>query len=245
MRNALQALQEVIDRGRRNVTAALEGRSGPGFDTARARAGELFAQWSTMVATLADAGGRVQVVLTDPALRPAAARERANSIVAETRAVADGALAAMRADARSILAAVEPLARPARPEPADVVQEARLAGIKSDVTMALAGLDAAATVARLVRFAADAVADGDALMLWVVASSGWPALYLERFDPPWTAVFEERLAEVLDRDATGDVAAARRVLAELRGTYGINAVLQGAEHYIRTALNDVAAGVAA
>ncbi|MFC8731568.1 hypothetical protein ACFT5B_03825 [Luteimicrobium sp. NPDC057192] len=69
------------------------------------------------------------------------------------------------------------VAYPARPNPQDAAQEARLAGIKADLRMVLDPTGPGELGARAGALLTRAIADKDTLTTWLLASSRWPEDY--------------------------------------------------------------------
>ena len=111
------------------------------------------------------------------------------------------AVADIHTRAQTMLDATRAAIYPARPEPADAAQEARLAGLKTDLRMSLDPVDDDNRVVDIIKARlARALTSRDDLAAWLLACSDWPADYLcaRDFDhqlPALAAAVDSAVAE--------------------------------------------------
>ncbi|GAA4853328.1 hypothetical protein GCM10023221_36600 [Luteimicrobium xylanilyticum] len=135
---------------------------------------------SQMETALSSAATDILAVATNRDLTPEAKSRQVGQLVDTARSNINGlADSAVSAGAR-VLDVLRAAAYPPRPQPEDAIQEARLAGIKADLRMVLDPVSANGDdlARRLGDLLGRAVADGDDLTTWVLASSHWPDDYL-------------------------------------------------------------------
>ena len=181
--------------------------------------------------TMATLRQNILNVTTDADLTPDARERRIQTLSDVGWVSIKTAIAAVDDAATVMLETARAAVYPARPEPQDAVQEARLAGIKSDAKMVLDTIAGEqATVDRIKLLLRRALDQGDALAAWLFAVSDWPADYLTSrgFDLYLTAL----AAEVDDviADATPDtqaLVALYRTLAHPREGLPVLGVLLG------------------
>lgn len=167
--------------------------------------------------SLVDLGERVfRIALDDRLTEDARAQD-----ISTTAGVIGASIAAKSDDvtqrATKILETLREAAYPARPEPADVTQEARIAGLKADLRMVW---DSAADGDEIVKAMAGSlrrsIGDGDALSTWLIASTHWPEDYLQARNTPHHAeVWALRVAEILDTMSPANLSEARRTYRTL------------------------------
>lgn len=145
---------------------------------------------------------------------------RSNDIAAAaqaSRAIIDAATTDVKARTTAILEALRAAAYPARPEPADATQEARLAGIKGDLRMVWDAIgDDHNIVTTMTNSLRRAIGDDDALTTWLLTSTHWPDDYLQARGaeirlPQWNA----EVASTLDSVTPASLGDARRIYRQL------------------------------
>lgn len=244
MTDPLGRVAAVVEEARvRMYEASTNVLASPAGLALREAVWQVFTAWDGILDEVGKLPGAVATLTADPRFTPAARRAEVAKVVGEAQAACRALLDTMRTQADAVDRKLVALGVPARPTPVDATQEAHLAALKSDLRMVLDRLpDATSVVNRLVRALGDAIAAGDDLAVWLLAGSGWPALYLERFGEPgpFVASLEAETAELLDRTGSGDVAVARELLGVLRGQRGLLAAVQGAEVWLSITLSDLA-----
>jgi hypothetical protein len=105
------------------------------------------------------------------------ARRRA-MLAAVDEADVTGTLPGIERIADEILSGLREASLPARPEPQDAAQEAKLAGLKTDLRMVLDSYPSDALAGPVGERLSSALDRGDALLSWLLASSGWMRDYL-------------------------------------------------------------------
>jgi hypothetical protein len=176
---------------------------------------------------------------TNSDLTDQARNTRVQSVITQYRAVFDAQSQAASGALTGVLQAAAKASAPPRPQPEDALQEARIAGIKSDLTMLLASRDeAGALVAEVDEYLARALASGDKLAVWVVAGSGWLDLYIrsrdedQYFATQATGLLDQAVSTRLDSQPSADPAfdlrQLNRVLSDpQRGAQSILTILGG------------------
>jgi hypothetical protein len=176
---------------------------------------------------------------TNGDLTDVARNKRVQSVVTQYRAVFDAQSQAASTALTGVLQAAAKASAPPRPQPEDALQEARIAGIKSDLTMLLANrADADALVEEVDEYLAQALASGDKLAVWVVSGSGWLDLYVrsrdedEYFATITTARLDQVVSTRLDSQPSADPAfdlrQLNRVLSDpQRGVQAILTITSG------------------
>ena len=176
---------------------------------------------------------------TNSDLTDQARNTRAQSVITQYRAVFDAQAQAASTSLTSVLETAAKACQPARPQPEDALQEARIAGIKSDLTMLLANrVEAGALVEEVGEYLTAALNRDDKLAVWVVAGSGWLDLYIrargedEYFVTAATASLDQVVGRRLDSQPSADPAfdlrQLNRVLSDpQRGVQAILTVLGG------------------
>lgn len=152
---------------------------------------------------------------------PAAQQTRRAAIISNYTAKLTEQRTAATASLNRIITAITTAALPQRPQPEDVLQEAKLAGLKDDVRMLLGNCDTGETGDKLASYLSSALDNGDALAAWLIAGSGWVAMYLQgRFDGHDLTIaqgdVDVRIANALDqRSGTDEMAVARTLYRKL------------------------------
>ncbi|MBB2894567.1 hypothetical protein [Flexivirga oryzae] len=129
-------------------------------------------------------------------------------------------------------------ALPPRPQPEDVVQLARIAGLKEDLQMLLANCtEPDQFVGKIRDYLTDALANDDALTTWFVAGGGWLSLWIRSHYDGHEATYaqaslDQAIGAVLDQHATqgglGEARALYRKLADpQRGCTSLLTLLGG------------------
>lgn len=130
--------------------------------------------------TLTHLGELIFQISTNDRLTEDARREDIAGAVQASRAIIDAATEDVKARTTAILDALRAAAYPARPQPADATQEARLAGIKGDLRMVWDAIgDDDNIVVTMTNSLRRAIGDDDALTTWLLASTHWPEDYLQ------------------------------------------------------------------
>jgi len=186
---------------------------------------------------------------TNSDLNDQARNTRVQSVITQYRAVFDAQVQAADSALTGVLQAGAKASAPPRPQPEDALQEARIAGIKSDLTMLLANrVEAGALVEEVDEYLAQVLASGDRLAVWVVAGSGWLDLYIrargedEYFVTAATASLDQVVGRRLDSQPSADPAFDLRQLNRIlsdpqRGVQAILTVLGG---FALNVFNDLA-----
>lgn len=227
----------VVDRVERRITGLIPNPNiysdGQVRNLMLRTTGPLFEAWRIVQATAAGLRTAVPAVRGDTRYSEAERQRQVEELTAAASATITAAVNTMQTRADELERGLTPLGDVARPTPVDAAQEARIANLKADMTMVLAALGGADDVAsRLLKFLTDANANGDQLTVWVIATSGWANMYVESRSfsvERWVQRLDDTIGQLL----TGEAAAARRVLAELRGGDGLGVAIQAAQHWIR------------
>ena len=176
---------------------------------------------------------------SNPELNDQARNTRVQVVIATSRAAFDTQAQVARTALTHLLQAAAKASAPARPQPEDALQEARIAGIKGDLTMLLASRDeAGALVSEVDEYLARALASGDKLAVSVVAGSGWLDLYIRSRDDDGyfatqaTGMLDQAVSTRLDAQPSADPAFDLRQLNRIltdpnRGAQSILTLLQG------------------
>jgi hypothetical protein len=184
---------------------------------------------------------------TNQDLSVQARNRRVQEAISQHRNLFDAQAQAARTILTRVLETSAKASAPPRPQPEDALQEARIAGIKSDLTMLLANrADPRALVDEVDEYLAQALASGDKLAVWVVAGSGWLDLYIrsrgedEYFVTAATASLDQVVSTRLDSqsaDPAFDLRQLNRVLTDpQRGVQAILTMLQG---FVVSVFNDL------
>lgn len=167
--------------------------------------------------TISNLGEFVFAAITDGRLTPDAKAQDIASAANASRAAIDEATTEVQRRVGVILDALRSEAYPARPAPSDATQEARLAGIKGDLRMVWDGLEAGGDLVDAIEGSLRrSIGDNDTLTTWLIASTHWPADYLQsRGASEYAQLLDSRVAVVLDGLAPADLAGARRLYLAL------------------------------
>lgn len=227
-----EAYVTIIERARAEIGAYLDD---PSY-TAPAPIRQASATWRAATATLdrippvlSSLAERVQRIAADRDLTDQAVAERITAAAAE----AQKRVAQLADEVRDRLTRmVDTLRRavvPARPGET-AADEARIAGVKTDLRMVLDAAPATPTVLadRIAELLERAMRDGDQHTVYVLAATHWPADYVAARDPAGAEGAEQLIAarvdQVLDRYADGEVAEVRRVYRAVTSASGVNAI---------------------
>ncbi len=138
----------------------------------------IFERWDSAQDAVDNIGQLVAMTYTTTDLTDEAKQRRAGEIVAGARAQVEADLEAAGNALNTAVARLRQGLVPPRPAPADAAQESALAGLKTDLRMLLDSVEPQEACARLAEQLAHYVSTGNALGVWLLASSDWPALYL-------------------------------------------------------------------
>lgn len=157
-------------------------------------------------------GEAVFTISTDGRLADAARAEDIATAAAGTKTLVSTKTADIKARTSRILDGLRTDAYPARPQPADATQEARIAGIKADLRMVWDPVtDDSAFVPTMAASLRRAIGDEDALTTWLLASTHWPEDYLtSRGADLRVPVWQDEVATVLDALSPANLGDARR-----------------------------------
>lgn len=207
---------EVLDRGRGLLTSSVL-RSENEKDSAALRRAKtewqpiprLLQQIDDAVVTL---GENVFTISLDDRLTPEAKGNDIEAAAHATKALVSTNADDIRGRVTRILDVLRADAYPARPLPADAIQEAQLAGIKGDLRMVWDSVtDDSDFIGAMSSSLRRAIGDGDALSTWLLASTHWPEDYLKsRGAEVRVASWQHEVATVLDGLSPTDLGAARR-----------------------------------
>jgi hypothetical protein len=185
----------------------------------------------TIRITLAAFAEGIFAIRSDQSLTEAAKASRVAALETSARAGLDRQAGIVRSAITKVLETLRASAYPARPTPQDAAQEAALAGIKADIQMVFAAMDAPAEIfnsmaSRLSR----AISDNDKLATWLLAASRWPEDYFaSRRMPEYVEAWGDQVASVLDISAPADLddvrSAYRRLSDGRNGLFMIETVL--------------------
>ena len=186
---------------------------------------------------------------TNQDLNVQARNKRVQQAISQHRNLFDAQAQAARTILTRVLETSAKASAPPRPQPEDALQEARIAGIKSDLTMLLANrAEYRPLVDEVDDYLAQALAKDDKLAVWVVVGSGWLDLYIrsrgedQNFIDAATGELDGMVGRRLDSqpspDPTFDLRQLDRVLADpQRGAQAILTMLQG---FVVSVFNDLA-----
>lgn len=178
--------------------------------------------WETVDDAIDNAAGEVALVMNDPQFTPQTQISKRDALVASARAQAMTGLATIDTALANLVDTLRKAALPARPTPADAVQEAVIAGLKTDLRMLLDGTATMAVPQEILDLVARYSAAGDALAVWVLVVSGWPELYMRSRGIDET-FFTRRVSQVL-AELGGDSATmnlALELLSIAEGPHGM------------------------
>ena len=136
-----------------------------------------------------------------------------------------GLLATATAAADALAVKLTKLALPPRPPASDaVLQEAQLAATKGDVQMVLDRVTAPNLASQAAALIADYASQGDAIAVWMLTGSPWPALYFKS-----RGVELDDLTPLIPKAIGGvddpDQLLARQILAAFDGRSGLRALI--------------------
>lgn len=186
---------------------------------------------------------------TNTDLNDQARNKRVQSVITQYRGAFDAQRQAADTSLTHILDTAAKACMPPRPQPEDALQEARIAGIKSDLTMLLASrIESNALVNEVDNYFTAALGRGDQLAVWVVAGSGWLDLYArsrgedQHFVDAVTLSLDDVVSRRLDAQPSADPAVDLRQLNRVlvdpqRGVQSILTVLGG---FATNVFNDLA-----
>lgn len=162
-----------------------------------------------------DFGNAAVTTWTNGSLSEQGQHEQAKAFGLQLDSRLDTATGEVVARVDKILSGLRTAAYPPRPKGGPEAEVA-LAGIKTDLRMVLENIPAEiALVNRIAALLTRAVADGDDLATWLLASSRWPEDYLEsRAAGDLTEALTAEIDRVLDATSAGD-------LRELRNAYRV------------------------
>lgn len=213
----LRVYQDLVARVLTTVGGAFDSSSASSASTpvglARRTWRPVPDQLQAIHVTLGFLGQAVFTVVTDPTLSDVGRDEALQRTVRAARADIDAATADVLQRCSAIVAGLRTAAFPSRPAGDVSAQEATLAGIKNDLRMVLdAQPDENAIVETGMQLLGRAIADGDQLATWLLASSHWPEDYLaSRGAPIGRRLWDGRVAEVLNGATPPELAETRRV----------------------------------
>ncbi len=118
-------------------------------------------------------------VAVDPDLNSEARSRKISEVADGARAQLAGLTEQAIGSLKKVLDILQSAGFPARPQPETAVQEAKLAGLKSDLRMMLDPEVHEAITERLDSLLTRAVAEGDDLLVWLLVSTHWVEDYLK------------------------------------------------------------------
>lgn len=216
----------------------------------------LGAAWRDGVSPLLDRVDPLLAVLAGALLAPAdRTRTREFQLAAKNTAVTAASAevtylgAQIKSAADDLLAQAQKLALPTRPEPQDVAQEARLAGIKSDLQLLTSTVTTRGDfLDRLADRLRVAAADQDELATWLLCSD-WPLGILAPSvgftdadtDQAWLrGMWNQQIVDIL-APASADMANAIAIYQALDDpSNGLAAIVVATGGFLRSVLNDIA-----
>jgi hypothetical protein len=220
----LQAYRDLVAQCSANIGAALPGTSFLGDETLPEAVRPAVTKWGSAKKALDDIdaafyqlGDALQAILVDDSRNEQWQGEQSRSTVATFGKLISVAAATAQDKTTAALDIARRAALPQRPNPQDAAQEARIAGIKSDVLLLTSSIMAPSSLSvdtdRLIDLLADAlttaISDKDALTTWVLAGSGWingPFLKSRQWPQGVDAVgyfWDERTSEILAGQSAG------------------------------------------
>ena len=218
----LQAYRDLVAQCSANINDALPGTSFLGDETVPEPVRPAVTKWNVARKALADIdkaffelGDALQLILVSDGRTEQWRGEQSRSTVATFGKLIGGAASTVQDKSTAALDIVRRAALPQRPNPQDTAQEARIAGIKSDVLLLTSSAMNAdrLNADRLLDLLADALttalSDKDALTTWVLAGSGWvngPLLKSRQWPEGVDAVgyfWDERTSEILAGQSAG------------------------------------------
>jgi hypothetical protein len=245
MKDPIASIAEVVNRAEQRINALTPPGPSSVRDVVAKHSTPLFAAWRDVQAAVDALRVGVAATRGDTRWADAERQRQVDAIVNTASTTITASIAVMQSQAQALETALSPMADMRRPEPVDAASEARLANMKADVQLVTSPLgNEGDATDRLLRYLDDASANADELGVWLIASSGWPAMLIEsrNFN---VARFEQRLDEAVSRLIQGDAATARRVVAELRGGEGLTQAIHAASHYVSLSFVDLGVKVAA
>jgi hypothetical protein len=233
--NAIEVLDGVVERARETLYGGLPDNTGEAVKAARPAFDKVFAEWADAKSAVAELRTKLPAILDDRSLTEDAKRTRSDELVAAAQIKTSAALTQIEATSKELTAKLAPMARPQRPE-GDI--DGRVANVRQELSMLLDRLPSdQAQMERMARFLEDSLIAGDDVAAWVVASTSWPKSFIESRSGD-AGILHAFIEPVLDRRLSGNAAIARRVLRTLEDQYGLNAVSQGASHYVKHGVDD-------
>lgn len=167
--------------------------------------------------TVTHLGELIFQISVNDRLNPQARQADIAAAVQASRTIIDANISDIKTRSTAILDALRAAAYPARPQPADATQEARLAGIKTDLRMVWDAVpDGHNLVSNMTKSLHRAIGDDEALTVWLLASTHWPEDYLQAHGVEHRIVqWQAEVAQTLDSLTPANLAEARRTYLQL------------------------------
>lgn len=164
-------------------------------------------------AAIVELGESVFSISTDSRLNEQTRADDITAAASATKAAVSAREKEVTTRTGTILDILRVAAYPARPQPADATQEARLAGIKADLRMVWDSIsDDGGVSETMTESLRRAIGDEDALSVWLIASTHWPEDYLKsRGLTHYVNAWASDVADILDAMSPPQLADARRV----------------------------------
>ena len=179
----LDTYQELTAELVQTMTPILRSPSNSGGPTAPVEARNLWPTIPTLLEQIKKdlwtLGEQILRISTDSRFTDQAKADEINQMAVAVRQRVDSATRDALARAEQIIEISKAAAYPARPTPHDATQEAALAGFKGDLRMVWDRVATQDLQEAMRRSLGRALADGDTLGAWLLASSHWPEDYLE------------------------------------------------------------------
>ncbi|HEY3546252.1 MAG TPA: hypothetical protein VGK17_09185 [Propionicimonas sp.] len=155
----------------------------------------------------------VYQITFNPDLTPDAKTRQIAAQTTVTKAAVAAQVDTVTRGASKVLDRLRTAAYPPRPTPIDATQEVRVQGIKADLQMVLAPTDSSMDLITALRgLLMRAIADGDQLTAWVLASTRWPEDYLtSRGGTYLVEAWGDTVAQTLDELMPSQIATVRHI----------------------------------
>ncbi len=247
----LSAYRDLVAQCSANIDDALPRATYLGDATVPEAVRPAVTKWTSAKKALTDIdaafyqlGDALQLILLDDTRNEAWKGDQSRSTVASFGKRITSAASTVQDKASAALDIARRAALPQRPGPQDTAQEARIAGIKSDVLLLVSNTkDADKLLNLLAGVLTEAMATKDALTMWVLAGSGWVSgPLLESRDPQASDViryqWDQRSSQVLA--GKGDLVACLEIYRDLADPQrGVPALLVACGGFLSSILRDV------
>ncbi len=247
----LSAYRDLVAQCSANIDDALPRAAFLGDETVPEAVRPAVTKWSSAKKALTDIdaafyelGDALQAILLDDTRNEAWKGEQSRSTVASFGKRITAAASTAQDKASAALDIARRAALPQRPGPQDTAQEARIAGIKSDILLLTSNTkDDDRLLNLLAGVLTEAMATKDALTMWVLTGSGWVnGPLLESRDPQASDViryqWDQRSSQVLA--GKGDLATCLEIYRDLADPQvGVPALLMACGGFLTGILRDV------